>query len=570
VSTRSRSEAGTLTIDPGVAPDAVAGDAYTLLGGSLDETLGAIARTAQSALGADRATCYMISEKERCNGVFTTETDLRRRRYLERTLGAEVAGMPIWQLLLGQPDPLLVIEDVARSTTIGHDLRSRLGAGAIIGVRLEHESVERDGQPEFLGAVFVSFHEPRTIGPTERAAARGLANLASLALANARLRDRALAHLVVAQRRADTDELTGLPNRRGLETLFAAILAETRERDGILSVLVLDLDNFRTLNDTHGQPAGDAALRLVARTLEAELRPGDIATRMGGEQFVIVLPGTGSRGAWLVAERMRVALRSLGAGAWLLPTASIGVASYPEHGAETRDLLRAADSAMYDAKRLGRDRSIVFDPTAARERSARTAHAQEENEDHLRSVIALAEALDARDPSTHAHSRTVGGFAARIADRLGLSGERVEEVRVAGLLHDIGKVAVPDAILHKRGPLYDSEWRQVRRHPEVGSAILVHRMMGEIREWVLRHHERPDGKGYPGGLSGEAIPVEARILAVADAYEAMISNRPYRRGMAPADAQAELARCRGTQFDGAVVDAFLGALRDEEAATAAR
>jgi diguanylate cyclase (GGDEF)-like protein/putative nucleotidyltransferase with HDIG domain len=573
VTERSRSKAGPyLALEekpahpvetrPGTASSALVGEAATLLGGSLDETLRAIAGTAQRSLGADRATCYVISEEERVSGVHTTESDPEQRRFLESSLGVEVTDLPIWKILLGDSDPLFVIEDIGRTTMIGDGLRSKLGAGAIMGVRLEHESIEREGQPELLGAVLLSFREPRPIGPAERAAARGLANLAGLAIGNARLRDQALAHLAEAQQRADTDELTDLPNRRGLEERLRAALSAARDRGEPASFLVLDLDNFRRVNVGYGHGAGDAALRLVARTLEAGLRPGDVAGRTGGEEFLIILPGTGSRGAWLVAERMRAALGALGGGAWLL-TVSIGVACYPEHGTEAGELLRAAESAMYDAKRLGRDRSIVFEPLAARDRSVRAAHAQEENEDHLRSVIALAEAIDARDPSTYAHSRTVGGLAARIADRLGRSGERVEEVRVAGLLHDIGKVAVPDAILHKRGPLLDSEWRQVRRHPEVGSSILIHRMMGEIREWVLRHHERPDGKGYPGGLTGDAIPVEARILAVADAYEAMISDRPYRRGMDPAAAQAELARCCGTQFDGAVVDAFLSALRED-------
>jgi putative nucleotidyltransferase with HDIG domain len=495
VTERSRSKAGPyLALEekpahpvetrPGTASSALVGEAPTLLGGSLGETLRAIAGTAQRSLGADRATCYVISEEERVSGVHTTESDPEQRRFLESSLGVEVTDLPIWKILLGDSDPLLVIEDLGRTTMIGDGLRSKLGAGAIMGVRLEHESIEREGQPELLGAVLLSFREPRPIGPAERAAARGLANLGGLAIGNARLRDQALAHLAEAQQRADTDELTDLLNRRGLEEPLRAALSAARDRGEPASFLVLDLDNFRRVN-----------------------------------------------------------------------------VGYPEHGTEAGELLRAAESAMYDAKRLGRDRSIVFEPLAARDRSVRAAHAQEENEDHLRSVIALAEAIDARDPSTYAHSRTVGGLAAKIADRLGLSGERVEEVRVAGLLHDIGKVAVPDAILHKRGPLLDSEWRQVRRHPEVGSSILIHRMMGEIREWVLRHHERPDGKGYPGGLTGDAIPVEARILAVADAYEAMISDRPYRRGMDPAAAQAELARCCGTQCDGAVVDAFLSALR---------
>jgi hypothetical protein len=178
--------------------------------------------------------------------------------------------------------------------------------------------------------------------------------------------------------------------------------------------------------------------------------------------------------------------------------------------------------------------------------------------ERLAAVMLLAETLDLRDAGTADHSRTVGEFAAATAAALGLEPDRVERLRAAGVLHDLGKLAVRDATLHKPGKLDDEEWREIRRHPEIGAQILAHAGLGDIAAWVRGHHERIDGRGYPDGLAGDEIPLEARILAVADAYEAMIADRPYRTGMAAAAARAELERCAGSQFDAAVVGAFLG------------
>jgi diguanylate cyclase (GGDEF)-like protein len=180
--------------------------------------------------------------------------------------------------------------------------------------------------------------------------------------------------------------------------------------------------------------------------------------------------------------------------------------------------------------------------------------------ERLSAVMLLAETLDLRDARTADHSRTVGEFAAGTAAALGLDPERVERLRAAGVLHDLGKLAVRDATLHKPGKLDDEEWREIRRHPEVGAQILEHAGLGDIAAWVRGHHERLDGRGYPDALSGDVIPLESRILAVADAYEAMIADRPYRAGMPAEDARAELERCAGTQFDPDVVEAFLGTL----------
>ena len=179
------------------------------------------------------------------------------------------------------------------------------------------------------------------------------------------------------------------------------------------------------------------------------------------------------------------------------------------------------------------------------------------SEEQLAAVKLLAESLDLRDAGTARHSQTVSGYARAIAHALGLPAERVARIEIAGVLHDLGKLAIPDAVLHKPGALDDAEWQEIRRHPEVGARILTHAGLNDVAAWVYAHHERLDGTGYPLGLAGSEIPLEARILAVADAYEAMTADRPYRAGMDTAAATTELLACAGSQFDPAVVEAFL-------------
>ncbi len=172
----------------------------------------------------------------------------------------------------------------------------------------------------------------------------------------------------------------------------------------------------------------------------------------------------------------------------------------------------------------------------------------------------LVRRLEARHPSTHGHSRRVAGHAAALAVELGLAEGMVARIRTAALLHDVGKVGVPDAILFKRGALTDAEWAEMRRHPEIGANLLVHPGLAAVRDWVLHHHERPDGRGYPDGLVAGGIAAEALILGIADAYEAMTADRPYRPGMPEEAARAQLEAGRGTQFDADLVDAFLAVL----------
>jgi putative nucleotidyltransferase with HDIG domain len=246
-------------------------------------------------------------------------------------------------------------------------------------------------------------------------------------------------------------------------------------------------------------------------------------------------------------------------------TISLGIATFPRHGATAESLIGGGDEALYAAKKLGRDRTVVYNPELADTLLAATGQPAPRSERHSSTVLALAEVIDIRDSGTAAHSETVGRFAGAIARELGLSGDLVERVRFGGIVHDVGKIGIPDSVLRKPGWLTDEDWQEMRRHPEIGARILRGANLDDIGEWVLAHHERPDGRGYPHGLGGDDIPLEARILAVADAYEAMTSDRVYRPALTPEAARDELLRCAGTQFDPRVVDAFLTVL-DRDAA----
>jgi two-component system cell cycle response regulator len=362
---------------------------------------------------------------------------------------------------------------------------------------------------------------------------------------------------------ARTDPLTGLQNRRAFEETFAAEVERARRGGRPLSVLVGDLDHFKAVNDRFGHPAGDAALVQVGQLLTSTRREVDPVARTGGEEFALILPDTSEQEAYLVSERLRTAVEKAFADEPVPLTTSFGLAAFPDHGATVEALLGAADRALYAAKELGRNRTVVFSGEIALIAPPGDAP-QASTQVHLQTMLSLAEALDLRDTGTADHSQTVGRYSALIAEELGLAEEHVQRVQIAGVLHDIGKIGLPDAILRKRSGLTEDERREVRRHPEIGAEILRSKNFEDIRSWVLSHHERPDGKGYPRGLSADEIPLEARVLAVADAYEAMTSGRVYRAAIARQSARAELLRCAGGQFDPRVVAAFLAAL-DREA-----
>jgi two-component system cell cycle response regulator len=358
---------------------------------------------------------------------------------------------------------------------------------------------------------------------------------------------------------ARTDPLTQLKNRLALDQEVDEQLEVARRAGRGLSIVVGDLDHFKFVNDQLGHRAGDRALVRVARILASHRRAGDTVARTGGEEFTLLLPNSSEHDAYLAAERLRTAVASEFASDPVPLTFSFGVASFPDHGGSSDAVMESADQALYAAKALGRNRSIIFNREIsaifAPEGGGRGLDAS-----HLATLLSLAEELDIRDAGTANHSRTVGRYCALVAEQLGMPADLVERVEMAGRLHDIGKIGVPNVVLQKPGPLGSREMSQVRTHPEIGAQVLAGEGLEDLRTWVVAHHERPDGKGYPARLIDAEIPLEAKIIAVADAYEAMTADRVYRAGIGNKAARVELLRCAGTQFDPRVIAAFLAVL----------
>ena len=356
-----------------------------------------------------------------------------------------------------------------------------------------------------------------------------------------------------AEVRAGTDELTGAFNRRHFARIATETLAENAAACGLL---LLDADHFKQINDAYGHAVGDAVLIDLAHRLIDCLEPGDCLARWGGEEFAILLPGARSADELVRrAERFRQAASDspiAHGDVHLDLTISVGGALAPDHGATLDALLDWADSCLYDAKHRGRN-CVSLRPGDARSADARNAapHAVE-------SARALAFASSLREGIPQEHAEEVARLAGLTAERLALDDRAAERCRLAGWLHDVGKLAVPEDILNKPGPLDDGEWAVMRTHPGVGADI-VRRIpaLRHVAPAVRHHHERFSGNGYPDDLAGEAIPVEARIIAAADAYAAMTADRPYSPARTPQQAAAELRRSAGSHFDPMVVEALL-------------
>ena len=369
--------------------------------------------------------------------------------------------------------------------------------------------------------------------------------------------DRVIARLAEAAR---TDTLTGLLNRRGFSELFDKEVERARRGGHALTLIVGDLDGFKAVNDRFGHHQGDAALEQVSRALVRAKRRIDTAARIGGEEFAVLVPETHQGAAYVLAERLRREVAEEFRGDELDLTISLGLASFGEHGRTTQELMRAADQALYAAKALGRDRAVIYHEEIAANLEALTGRRTGRADGHLATVLALAEELDAKGHASMEHCRTVADIAEATARELRLPPEQVERVRLGGIVHDLGKIGVSEAVLRNPGELTEADWAEMRKHPEIGARILDGASLDDIASWVRAHHERPDGRGYPHGLRGDEIPLGARILAAADAYEAMTTDRIYRRALGPEQAAEELLRGAGSQFDAAVVEALLRAV----------
>ena len=362
---------------------------------------------------------------------------------------------------------------------------------------------------------------------------------------------------------ARVDPLTKLANRRGFRELLDLELERARRSGTAMGVVVGDLDDFKDFNDHLGHHLGDLALQRVAGLLEEHKGPLDTVARVGGEEFALIVPDTEVGSVCALAERLRRAVREEFAGERVPLTISFGVSLYPEHSETAASLVHAADQAVYAAKESGRDRIVRHSPALRLEQRTPSDVNDIQGERFVMAVLDMAEAVDLRFSGSARHSETVGRYAEMMARELGLPEWRISRIRLAGILHDIGKAGVPNSILHKPGPLTVEEYEIVKSHPALGAQMIEHISLSDVREWVAMHHERPDGLGYPLGPHAGLIPREARIVAVADAYEAMTSDRPYRDSIGYDAALAELRHGAGTQFDALVVEAFIVALARE-------
>jgi diguanylate cyclase (GGDEF)-like protein len=355
-----------------------------------------------------------------------------------------------------------------------------------------------------------------------------------------------------AMRLALTDPLTGLGNHRHFHERLQRELTIAEESATTLSLCLVDIDDFKSVNDHYGHPVGDRVLGQVA----SRLRQGGESFRLGGDEFAVLLPGLDERAAIGVARSIveRVGAAQIdGVGAI---TASAGVATFPIQGAGRDELIRLADSALYWAKEDGKNRARTYEPAQIELKQLQALAEGPDRAARYRAAASLAKAVDARDAYTGSHSERVGELAARISRRLGLEEPQIELTRLAASLHDLGKLAIPEEILRKPSELNESERLVLQRHPQIGYRMLESLGVEPIADWVLHHHERWDGDGYPDRLRGEEIPLGARIIFVADAYDAMTSERVYRKPLSPREALAELDRCAGSQFDPAIVGAF--------------
>ncbi len=371
-------------------------------------------------------------------------------------------------------------------------------------------------------------------------------------------------HKKTLQRLAITDELTSVYNQRHFHSLLDKEIARVQKSKGSIGLILVDIDNFKTFNDVYGHDCGDNILKETAVLLDSLFRNKFFVCRYGGDEFAVILPDTNIKEIESTAHYIKemYSQRTVHCKSEISAkvTLSMGLSEYPNMSGSKNDLISHADMALYHAKNLGKDKVHFYQDIILQLRKSISSDHQQ-----LIGVFkTLLSIISAKDKYTLAHSERVSAYAVMIGNKLCLSFKDISILQYAGLLHDIGKIEIPRSILNKVGRLTDDEFELIRKHP-VYSANMLEPLEGmdQLIEYVRHHHERFDGKGYPDGLAGKDISLGARILCVADSFDAMLSERPYSRSMTAEQAFRELEKNAGTQFDPIIVRIFIDVMKEK-------
>ena len=403
---------------------------------------------------------------------------------------------------------------------------------------------------ETIGSFVIGSCNPNAYGQRYMMLLEQIASQVAMSIENSRL-------YAQAEEKARIDELTGLLNRRSLDELIASEINRHSRYGGVFSLIILDLDSFKAFNDRYGHLAGDKLLGKIGSIMKSAIRSTDRAFRFGGDEFAILLPNTPIDAASQAAERIRKRLATKVKTDHIQITASLGLATWPADGMGSNEVIAAADAALYSAKREGGNRSRFASGALLPLENPVVSSADTEDSENVSAIYALATAVDTKNHYTYSHWQKVKEYAVLLAEALKLEPPEISKLETCALLHDIGKIGISDKILNKQDKLTAEEWEIIKTHPQVGVNIAGHsRQLAPCLAGILHHHERYDGSGYPKGLKGEEIPLEARILAIADAFAAMTSVRSYSNALSIEEALAEIKREAGKQFDPRLAEVF--------------
>ena len=493
-----------------------------------DEVIRAAEQHTLHALNGDAVLMWLFGDAKSPDG--SPALELRRYEGLEDLpeLTATMRALPARR----QFEAVTVMEDAAHGRRTGICLRAPL--------------CWRDRCLGMIGVIRWS----EGVSPTDTALLESIGLEVGGALENARMYGAAV-------EAADRDPMTGLLNHRAIHQRLHIEVEKAASEQTPLCIIMMDLNNFKLFNDTYGHPVGDQILKKVAASLSEACAVRGILGRYGGDEFLLVAPNTTVQQGVELTDMLRERMLSEGfqrsGEERTVPVSlSYGVAGFPEDSKTRHELVAIADTNLYAAKHT--DSGIMA--TSDKLRSLRALS----RESSFEVLDAMVTAVDNKDRYTRHHSEDVTEYALWISEELGLSEETMRVIRIGGLLHDVGKIGIPDEILRKPGRLTPEEYQVLKRHPRIG-ALMVGAVPGmeSILDAVNSHHERWDGQGYPDALAGDAIPLLGRIMAVADAFSAMTTDRPYRKGLDWDIALEEIRGNIGTQFDPAMADAFLKA-----------